>query len=77
MSNAILDVMHDINPITNRHRSLNQANLFVCRPTWTPSVLLEAGFIINIEDFVWLIDPVQQDKMADATAQAVLEYFAG
>ena len=77
MSETILDVMYDIIPHTNRHRNINQANLFVCRPTWTPSVLLEAGFIINIEDFVWLIDPVQQEKMADATAQAVLEYFAG
>jgi len=77
MSYSILDVMFDIIPHTNRHRSLNQANFFVCRPAWTPSVLLEAGFIINIDDFVWLIDPENQDKMADATVQAIIEYFAG
>ena len=77
MAQSILDVMHDIIPHTNRHRSLNQANFFVCRPVWAPSVLLEAGFIINIDDFVWLIDPANQDKMADATVQAILEYFAG
>ena len=74
---AVLDVMHDIIPHTNRHRSLNHANFFVCRPAWTPSILLEAGFIINIDDFVWLIDPLNQNKMADATVQAILEYFAG
>jgi len=77
ISQTILDVMFNINPNTNRHKNINQANLFVCRPAWTPSVLLEAGFIINIDDFVWLIDPLQQDKMADATVNAILEYFAG
>jgi len=77
IAQSMLDVMHFINPATNRHRSLVQFNLFVCRPSWTPSVLLEAGFIINIDDFVWMIDPVNQDKMADATVQAILEYFSG
>jgi len=77
ISQTVLDVMYDIIRETNRHKSINQANFFVCRPNWTPSVLLEAGFIININDFVWLIDPVNQDKMADATVDAILEYFAG
>jgi len=77
IAQSMLDVMHYINPETNRHRGLVQSNLFVCRPSWTPSVLLEAGFIINIDDFVWMIDPINQDKMADATVQAILEYFAG
>jgi len=76
ISQTILDVMHMVNPGTNRHKSINQANFFVCRPAWTPSVLLEAGFIINIDDFVWLIDPLSQDKMADATVTAILEYFS-
>ena len=75
ISQTFLDIMHDINPTTNRSRNINQANLFVCRPSWTPSVILEAGFIINIDDFVWLIDPVEQARMADATVDVVLEYF--
>ncbi|MCL2820578.1 MAG: family 10 glycosylhydrolase [Oscillospiraceae bacterium] len=76
ISQTMLDVMHMINPATNRHKNINQSNLFVCRPAWTPSVLLEAGFIINIDDFVWLIDPTQQDRMADATVTAILEYYS-
>jgi len=76
ISQTMLDVMHMINPATNRHKSINQANFFVCRPAWTPSVLIEAGFIINIDDFAWLIDPVQQGRMADATVTAILEYFS-
>ena len=77
ISQTMLNVLYDIIPETNRHRSINQANFFVCRPVWTPSVLLEAGFIINIHDFVLLIDPVHQDAMAERTVNAVLEYFAG
>jgi len=75
LSRTILDVMHEVNPATNRHRNINQANFFVCRPQWAPSVLLEASFIINIDDFAWLIDPVMQEKMADATVAAIIEYF--
>ena len=76
LARTILDVMYDINPETNRNHNINQANLFVCRPQWAPSVILEASFIINLDDFVWLIDPAEQDKMADATVAAILEYFS-
>jgi len=73
---TFLDIMYDVNPGTNRYRNINQANFYVCRPQWTPHVLLESSFIVNIEDFVWLIDPVQQNRMADATVEAILEYFS-
>ena len=73
---TILDGMYYVNPTTNRNRNINQANLYVSRPGWTPSVILEAGFIINIDDFVWLIDPAEQRKMADATLNAILDYFS-
>ena len=76
ISQTILDIMYFVNPATNRNRTINQANFYVCRPQWTPSVLLEASFIINIDDFVWMIDPVEQDRMADATVEAILEYFS-
>ena len=76
IAQTFLDFMHDINPATTRYRRINEANFFVCRPQWTPSVLLESGFIVNIDDFVWLIDPVMQDEMTDATVEAILDYFA-
>ena len=75
-SEVVLDLMYDINPMTNRHRSINQANFYVCRPTWAPHVLFESSFIVNIDDFVWLIDPVEQNRMADASVNAILEYFS-
>ena len=72
---TILDNMYDINPKTNRNRNINQSNFFVCRPQWTPSVIMEASFIVNIDDFVWMIDPARQDEMADAAVSAVIKYF--
>ncbi|MCL2200652.1 MAG: N-acetylmuramoyl-L-alanine amidase, partial [Oscillospiraceae bacterium] len=75
-SRIALDMMYYINPGTNRHRGINQANFYVCRPTWAPHVLLESSFIVNIEDFAWLIDPIKQAEMADATVDTILEYFS-
>ena len=72
----LLDNMYYVNPMTNRNRIINQANYFVCRPQWSPTVLIEASFIVNVSDFVWLIDPTQQDKMANAAVDAILEYFS-
>jgi len=75
LSQTLLDYLYYINPATNRNRSINQANNFVCRPQWAPSVIVEASFIVNLDDFVWLIDPAQQDRMADTTVEAILQYF--
>ena len=74
-SQTVLDVMHDMIPGSNRHRSIKHDNFFVCRPVWAPSVLFEAGFIVNINDFVWLLDPENQEIMAEKTVDAILEYF--
>ena len=76
LAQTMLDTLYYINPATNRSRGINQANFFVCRPAWAPSVILEASFIVNMDDFVWLIDPAKQDELADAMADAILEYFA-
>ena len=75
LSETMLDVLHYINPNTNRDRHIRHANHFTNRPQWAPHVILEASFIVNINDFVWLIDPVQQDRLADATVDAILDYF--
>ena len=75
-SQTVLDNLYYINPATNRNRIINEANYFVCRPQWSPAVIIEASFIMNLDDFIWLIDPVQQDKMAAAMADAILDYFA-
>jgi len=74
---TMLDHLHYINPYTNRWKNPHQANFYVCRPTWVPSVLLEASFMPNIEDFAWMINPAHQEEMADTTVIALISYFLG
>ncbi|MCL1801123.1 MAG: N-acetylmuramoyl-L-alanine amidase, partial [Promicromonosporaceae bacterium] len=75
-SQVALDHLYDVNPATNRYKAINQANFFVTRPQWAPHVLFESSFIINIDDFVWLIDRAEQIRYADRAVEAILDYFS-
>ena len=67
--------LFNVNPLTTRNRNPHNANFFVVRPAWTPSVLVEASFMNNIQDFAWMINPRYQNELADRTAMAILSYF--
>ncbi|MEP0872500.1 N-acetylmuramoyl-L-alanine amidase [Trichocoleus desertorum AS-A10] len=49
-------------------------NLALTRPTVAPSVLLELGFMINPEEFEWIVDPKAQQKLAEAIATGITEW---
>ncbi|MEO6862349.1 MAG: N-acetylmuramoyl-L-alanine amidase [Microcoleus sp.] len=51
-------------------------NLAMTRPAVTPSVLMELGFMINPEEFEWIVNPTEQQKLAEAIAQGVTQWFA-
>jgi len=72
---TFLDVMHYVNPGTNRAGNVHQANFYVCRPVWSPAILLEASFTNNIHDFAWLINPRAQEEYARAVVNALLAYY--
>ncbi|WP_414545804.1 N-acetylmuramoyl-L-alanine amidase [Nostoc sp. CCY0012] len=50
-------------------------NLALTRPHAAPSVLLELGFMINPEEFEWIENPQEQQKLARAVADGVVEWF--
>ncbi|MBW4541545.1 MAG: N-acetylmuramoyl-L-alanine amidase [Myxacorys chilensis ATA2-1-KO14] len=50
-------------------------NLALTRPTVTPSVLLELGFMINPDEFEWIRDRKEQEKLAIALADGVTEWL--
>jgi len=50
-------------------------NLALTRPHTAPSVLLELGFMINPEEFEWIMNPQQQQRLASAIADGVTEWF--
>jgi N-acetylmuramoyl-L-alanine amidase len=49
-------------------------NLALTRPSIAPSVLLELGFMINPEEFEWIVDPEEQEQLAEAIADGVTEW---
>ena len=51
-------------------------NLAMTRAAVAPSVLMELGFMINPEEFEWIVNPTEQKKLAEAIAQGVTEWFA-
>ena len=73
---TFMNSMRYVNPISNRNNSPNQANFFVCRPTWSPSILLEASFTNNIQDFAWMINERRQIDYAWEIVNALLRYYA-
>ncbi|MBD2075177.1 N-acetylmuramoyl-L-alanine amidase [Phormidium sp. FACHB-592] len=46
-------------------------NLALTRPATTPAVLLELGFMINPDEFEWITNPREQQRLATAIADGV------
>jgi len=46
-------------------------NLALTRPHVAPSVLLELGFMINPDEFEWIVDPQEQARLANTLAEGV------
>lgn len=51
-------------------------NLALTRPTSTPSVLLELGFMSNPVEFEWVVNPQEQKKLAIAIADGITQWFS-
>ena len=51
-------------------------NFYVMRGTWTPSLLLEGGFVPNPTEFEWLSDDNAQTQYAKSIAGAIARYFS-
>ncbi len=50
-------------------------NLALTRPAIAPSILLELGFMINPEEFEWIVNPQEQQKLASALADGIVEWM--
>jgi N-acetylmuramoyl-L-alanine amidase len=50
-------------------------NLALTRPTVAPAVLLELGFMINPNEFEWIVNPAEQKKLAQAIADGITEWL--
>ncbi len=63
------------NDLPRPYRGNHQANLYVARPTWTPSVIIETGFLCNPNEAEWMADNPSQNALAASIAQGVVAYF--
>ena len=63
------------NNLNLNNRGAKDNNLFVCRNTNMPSVLIEVGFITNAEEAVRCADPSSQQKVAESIADVIAENF--
>ena len=50
-------------------------NLALTRPHTAPSILLELGFMINPEEFEWITNEQEQQKLAKTLAEGIKEWF--
>ncbi|MEL6929969.1 MAG: N-acetylmuramoyl-L-alanine amidase [Cyanobacteria bacterium J06600_6] len=50
-------------------------NLALTRPHTAPSILLELGFMIHPQEFEWIIDQQEQEKLAETLAEGIKEWF--
>ncbi len=73
ISEAILQ--GTLNTLGRNSKGLHVKNFYVIRGTWTPSVLIESGFVPNPQEFEWLKDDNQQLSLAKSISQAIVGYF--
>jgi N-acetylmuramoyl-L-alanine amidase len=50
-------------------------NLALTRPSSAPSILLELGFMINPQEFEWVIDGQSQQRLAQTLAQGISDWL--
>jgi len=51
-------------------------NLALTRPASAPSILLELGFMINPQEFEWIVNSQAQQQLASAIAQGITQWFS-
>lgn len=51
-------------------------NFYVIRGTWTPSILIESGFVPNPNEFEWLTNENEQVNLAKSFSEAIVKYFS-
>ncbi|AFY41322.1 N-acetylmuramoyl-L-alanine amidase [Nostoc sp. PCC 7107] len=50
-------------------------NLALTRPAAAPSILMELGFMSNPNEFEWVTNPQEQQKLAKVLAEGIVEWF--
>lgn len=60
-----------------KNRNIKNMNFYVIRGSWSPSVLIETGFMSHPSEFQWLTDKSQHSALAKSWANAMVDFFGG
>lgn len=72
---AKLILNRHLTAIPQRNRGVKQASFYVLRHTSMPAVLHEFGFVSNTGEAAIMDNPANQEGMAQAVTDGVLDYF--
>jgi N-acetylmuramoyl-L-alanine amidase len=64
-----------VKQLSRANNGVKWKNLALARPTIAPSVLLELGFMSNPQELNWIINPAEQSRLAQTTADGVAAWF--
>jgi N-acetylmuramoyl-L-alanine amidase len=72
-SQSMAQFLHDyvVQKLDRKSDHVFWNNLALTRPTVTPSVMLELGYMIHPEEYTWITDPVQQERLAAILAEGI------
>jgi len=70
--------IHDtvVQTLQRSSKGIHNNNFYVTRGTWTPSLLLETGFVPNPTEFQLLIDKGEQARLASSITAAIITGFS-
>jgi N-acetylmuramoyl-L-alanine amidase len=75
---AAQSIIHQLEPsVTLRRFPVRQADFFVLQAPDVPSILVELGFLSNASDIVNLQKDDWRDRVVDALARGIADYFDG
>lgn len=77
LAKPISDVIYNqvTDNLARKKMGVTKKNFYVTRGTWTPSILIETGFVPNPGEFEWLISEKSQEELAGSIANGILQYF--
>jgi N-acetylmuramoyl-L-alanine amidase len=76
-ANSLAVFLHDylVDKLDRPSYGVYWNNLALTRPTVAPAVLLELGFMINPDEYEWIVDPKAQRQLAEAIADGVVQWM--
>ncbi|NES23143.1 MAG: N-acetylmuramoyl-L-alanine amidase, partial [Symploca sp. SIO3E6] len=66
-----------VTKLNRPHYGIFWDNLALTRPHTAPTILLELGFMINPLEFEWITNSQEQQKLAAAIADGIMEWLGG